>query len=97
MQGQGRPDRRIAQPKPQDEVAVEPLAGTKPNPATAVARLVTNGVQAASEIAGRCTAVVELDLQTEPDRVRKSRQQHRRADPRGVGNGVGIKRRAVAD
>ena len=40
MQRQCRPDRRVAESKPQDEVAIEPLAGEKPDSPVAVARLV---------------------------------------------------------
>ena len=97
MQGQRRADRRVAQAEPQDEVAVEPLAGEQPNAPIAVARLVADGVQAAPDVVAPAPAVMKLDLQAQADRVREARQEHRRADPRGVGNGVGVEGGAVAD
>ena len=50
VQVSGRADVRPAEPEPQDEVAIEPLAGLEPDPAIAVARFLLDGVEARADL-----------------------------------------------
>ena len=77
--------------QPQDEVPIQPLARPEPDAGAAVrGRLLRGGVQTAPDARQRQPGRVDLRAQREPDRVGESGQQHRRADPGGVRDGVGV-------
>ena len=71
MQSQGRPDRGVAESKPQDEVAVEPLAGDTVESAGSRRTARRRRVQAAPNVSHRRIAVVQIDGQAEAYRVGK--------------------------
>ena len=52
--------------------------------------LFRGGVQAAADPRQRQPGRIDVGAHREPDRVREPRQQHRGADPGGVGDGVGV-------
>jgi hypothetical protein len=68
----------------------------KPNATATVTRLVANGVQATPNVARLGASIMNLNLDTEPNRVRKAGEHHRRADSRGVWHGVSVECRALA-
>ena len=98
MKRQRRPHGVAPEPEPQDEIAVEPLAGPK-SQIRRSARLFPD--QTACRLTRRSATVpagvVQVDRQREPHRVGEAGQQDRRRDPRGVGHGVRIDRSAITD
>ena len=90
---QRRGELGAVEPPAQDEVAIEPLAGLDLDDLRIGVEVVTAcRLDTSSRIAPSC----DRDAQREPHRIRHARQTHRRRDPRGIGDQVGVRDGAEA-